>query len=137
MSCFQKPSFTETVQLNYLEKEDHARFEEEELEMEMERERGASFGTQNDGDLHFAPSQCPGIQKPHQRSPFPILAMGGMESPPLNSPWGLSVSTANTSVALETDVQAQNMTVIEFLDILVNVAQCQSYLIQKKKVACT
>ena len=27
--------------------------------------------------------------------------------------------------------------VLKFLDILVNVAQCQSYVIQKKKVSCT
>lgn len=49
----------------------------------------------------------------------------------------VSVSTVNTSTALDTEVQAQNMTVIDFLNILVNVAQYQSYLIQKKKVSRT
>ena len=51
-------------------------------------ERDGLFRTWNNRDLHFSLSQCPGTQEPHQRSPFPILAMEGMESLPLNNPWG-------------------------------------------------
>lgn len=63
-------------------------------------------------------------QEPHQRSSLPVFAMEGTESLPFNSPWAInSISIVNISAALETEVQAPNMT-IEFLDILVDVDQC-------------
>lgn len=38
----------------------------------------------------FCSIPCLGTQETHHKSPFPMLAMEGIEAPPSNSPWGYS-----------------------------------------------